>query len=369
MAGKARSAKGCPLAFPPWAAPRKARSLGGKAAAPKAHPPGWSENPCTDDTVANQRRQRQDGAATSIAGWPRANDGASCRRQRSSTDRDAMARTAPAPFSASLGLDATRKDLGSMGVVDSAASLHGDDLRQSHRRRRAGARVPSAFDIAATARFLESKAVRPRRLWGWRRCASTRAPKRANLESFLRGPICRWSPICAIPDVHWRDGASVFDLPALACREMGAMAPAAALDRTRWHANRPQAGRRCFSPRPLLPPGVGRIAALGCRRFARGPLVARACRGFLGCFDRFACGFLGASAAFRPPPAASRTLRLLPLSAASEADFGVGDVFGLGNAARRDGRDHDECEQTRGRSGSLTRHLAKRERPAPLGQY
>jgi len=109
--------------------------------------------------------------ATNIAGW------LAGKRQRvvlADNDRQQTAtqwlarRPALFPRIAGLAADATKKDLKEFDwcVVDSAAGLRGEDLRESTRI--ADVMLvpvsPSAFDIAATARFLatvsETKAVR-----------------------------------------------------------------------------------------------------------------------------------------------------------------------------------------------------------------
>ncbi|MBK8687225.1 MAG: ParA family protein [Betaproteobacteria bacterium] len=109
-------------------------------------------------------------------------------------------------------------------VVDSAAGIHGDDLKQALK----GADVllvpvsASAFDIAATQRFLaivaETKAVKKGRLAiglvAMRVDARTHSA--AELDVFLGG--CAFPRVAQLRDaqiyVHCaRDGASVFDLP------------------------------------------------------------------------------------------------------------------------------------------------------------
>ena len=109
-------------------------------------------------------------------------------------------------------------------VVDSAAGIHGDDLKQALK----GADVllvpvsASAFDIAATQRFLaivaETKAVKKGRLAiglvAMRVDARTHSA--AELDVFLGG--CAVPRVAQLRDaqiyVHCaRDGASVFDLP------------------------------------------------------------------------------------------------------------------------------------------------------------
>ncbi|MBK9702849.1 MAG: ParA family protein [Betaproteobacteria bacterium] len=109
-------------------------------------------------------------------------------------------------------------------VVDSAAGMHGDDLKQALK----GADVllvpvsASAFDIAATQRFLaivaETKAVKKGRLAiglvAMRVDARTHSA--AELDVFLGG--CAFPRVAQLRDaqiyVHCaRDGASVFDLP------------------------------------------------------------------------------------------------------------------------------------------------------------
>ena len=109
-------------------------------------------------------------------------------------------------------------------VVDSAAGMHGDDLRASVR----SADVmlvpvsPSAFDIAATARFLatvtEIKAVRQGALAlglvAMR--VDPRTKSAEELESFLRGldlPLVAHLRDTQVYVHCARDGASVFDLP------------------------------------------------------------------------------------------------------------------------------------------------------------
>lgn len=168
---------------------------------------------------------------TNIAGW------LAGKRQRvvlADHDRQQTAtqwlarRPALFPRIAGLPAEATKKDLKDFDpqwcVIDSAAGLHGDDLRASVRV----ANVmlvpvsPSAFDIAVTARFLatvmDSKAVKQGvvalGLVAMRVDARTKSAE--ELESFLRGldlPLVTHLRDTQVYVHCARDGASVFDLP------------------------------------------------------------------------------------------------------------------------------------------------------------
>jgi chromosome partitioning protein len=169
--------------------------------------------------------------ATNIAGWL-----AGKRQrvalldadpQRSSTQWLAR-RPALFPSIAGFGRDAGKKELKDVGpqwlVVDSHAGLHGDDLRDAIRR--ADALVvpvsPSAFDMAATAHFLQAisdyRAVREGgvaiALVAMRVDARTRSA--AELDEFLQGfafPLVTHLRDTQVYVYCARDGYSVFDLP------------------------------------------------------------------------------------------------------------------------------------------------------------
>jgi chromosome partitioning protein len=167
--------------------------------------------------------------ATNIAGW------LAGKRQRvvlADNDRQQTAtqwlarRPALFPRIAGLAADATKKDLKEFDwcVVDSAAGLRGEDLRESTRI--ADVMLvpvsPSAFDIAATARFLatvsETKAVRqgmlPLGLVAMR--VDPRTKSAEDLDLFLRGldlPLVTHLRDTQVYVHCARDGASVFDLP------------------------------------------------------------------------------------------------------------------------------------------------------------
>jgi chromosome partitioning protein len=169
--------------------------------------------------------------ATNVAGWL-----AGKRQKVALVDADPqrsaadwMARRPPL-FPAIIGApaDASRRDLAALEVdwvvVDSPAAVHGEVLRDLVRR--ADALVvpvsPSAFDMGATARFLEAvteyKAVRagdvPLAIVGMRVDGRTLAA--GELDDFARAQ--RFSHVTNLRDtqvyVHCaRDGLSVFDLP------------------------------------------------------------------------------------------------------------------------------------------------------------
>ena len=109
-------------------------------------------------------------------------------------------------------------------VVDTPAALHGDDLRDAVRRAdlMLVPLAPSAFDIAATQRFLatvaEQKAVRRGELAiglvAMRVDARTRSA--AELDEFLAGyrlPLVTHLRDTQVYVSCAREGASVFDLP------------------------------------------------------------------------------------------------------------------------------------------------------------
>lgn len=132
------------------------------------------------------------------------------------------------PSIAHFAADASRKEMKEVGlewiVVDSAAGLRGEALRDALRRADALV-VPvaaSAFDMAATADFLaavgESKAMREGALAvglvAMRVDARTRAA--AELDQFLRGfafPLVTHLRDTQVYVYCARDGLSVFDLP------------------------------------------------------------------------------------------------------------------------------------------------------------
>jgi chromosome partitioning protein len=169
--------------------------------------------------------------ATNIAGWL-----AGKRQrvalldadpQRSSTQWLAR-RPTLFPSIAGFGRDAGKKELKDVGpqwlVVDTHAGLHGDDLRDAIKR--ADSLVvpvsPSAFDMAATAHFLQAisdhKAVREGgvaiALVAMRVDARTRSA--AELDEFLQGfafPLVTHLRDTQVYVYCARDGYSVFDLP------------------------------------------------------------------------------------------------------------------------------------------------------------
>jgi len=166
--------------------------------------------------------------ATNIAGWL-----AGKRQKVVLEDRDAQQsatqwlarRPALFPAVSGVGADAKKKDLDAQWlVVDSAAGLHGDDLRSAIRI--ADVMLvpvsPSAFDMAATQRFLQAiadyKAVKAGDLAvglvGMRVDPRTRSA--GELETFLES--FEFPVVTHLRDtqvyVHCaRDGACVFDLP------------------------------------------------------------------------------------------------------------------------------------------------------------
>jgi chromosome partitioning protein len=169
--------------------------------------------------------------ATNIAGWL-----AGKRQRVVLVDNDAQQsatqwlarRPALFPRIAGLPPGATKKDLKDLDpqwcVVDSAAALRGDDLRAVVR----GADImlvpvtPSAFDMAATARFLatvmEIKAVKQGALATGLVAmrVDARTISAEELEAFLRGfdfPLVAHLRDTQVYVHCARNGASVFDLP------------------------------------------------------------------------------------------------------------------------------------------------------------
>ena len=169
--------------------------------------------------------------ATNIAGWL-----AGKRQKVVLEDRDPQQsatqwlarRPALFPAVAGAGVEATKKDLQAQKtqwlVVDSAAGLHGDDLRSAVRM--ADVMLvpvsPSAFDMAATQRFLraiaEYKAVKQGSLAlglvGMRVDARTKSA--GELEAFLADfefPVVANLRDTQVYVYCARDGACVFDLP------------------------------------------------------------------------------------------------------------------------------------------------------------
>lgn len=169
--------------------------------------------------------------ATNIAGW------LAGKRQRvglhdSDPQRSATQwlarRPALFPSIAGFGIDAGRKEMKEVGlewlVVDSAAGLRGDALRDALRRADAVV-VPvpaSSFDMAATADFLaavaDSKPIREGStlvgLVAMRVDARTRAA--GELDAFLEAaafPLVTHLRDTQVYVYCARDGLSVFDLP------------------------------------------------------------------------------------------------------------------------------------------------------------
>ncbi len=169
--------------------------------------------------------------ATNVAGWL-----AGKRQRVALTDHDPQQSSAqwlarrPALFPRIAGAppDASKKELKDAGmkwlVIDSPAGLHGDTLRDNIRL--ADVMLvpvsPSAFDTAATRRFLdhiiEFKAVKQGALAigliAMRVDARTHSA--AELELFLKGyefPLVAHLRDTQIYVYCARDGASVFDLP------------------------------------------------------------------------------------------------------------------------------------------------------------
>lgn len=169
--------------------------------------------------------------ATNVAGWL-----AGKRQRVAIDDRDPQQSSTgwlerrPALFPAIGRLDggARRKDAGVQDfqwcIVDSAAGLHGDDLRETVR----GADMllvpltPSAYDMTATERFVarlaEIKSVRrgtlPIGIVAMRVDARTRSAE--ELDAFLAGfdlPVVAHLRQTQVYVQCARDGASVFDLP------------------------------------------------------------------------------------------------------------------------------------------------------------
>ena len=169
--------------------------------------------------------------ATNIAGWL-----AGKRQRVALLDADPQGSSTqwlsrrPALFPSIAGFagDVGRKELRDVApdwlVVDSAAGVRGDDLRDAVKR--ANAMLvpisPSVFDMAATARFLktisELKAVRegglPVALVAMRVDARTHAA--AELDEFLKQsdfPLVAHLRDTQVYVYCARDGLSVFDLP------------------------------------------------------------------------------------------------------------------------------------------------------------
>jgi chromosome partitioning protein len=169
--------------------------------------------------------------ATNIAGWL-----AGKRQRVVLEDRDPQQSSTfwlarrPALFPAVLAAnsDTQKKDLVADGVqwrvTDSAAGLHGDDLREAVR----SADVmlvpisPSVFDMAATARFLqqiaEFKAIKQGGLAvglvGTR--VDSRTHSSADLDEFMKStgfPVVAHLRGTQVYVYCARDGASIFDLP------------------------------------------------------------------------------------------------------------------------------------------------------------
>ena len=169
--------------------------------------------------------------ATNIAGW------LAGKRQRvalqdadpqRSSSQWLARRPALFPPIAGFAADASKKELKDVApdwrVVDSPAGLHGEALRDAVKK--ADALIvpvsPSAFDMGATARFLEQvadlKAVRegglPLALVAMRVDARTRSA--AELDLFLKGydfPLVTHLRDTQVYVYCARDGYSVFDLP------------------------------------------------------------------------------------------------------------------------------------------------------------
>ncbi|CAG1011289.1 hypothetical protein RHIZO_03979 [Rhizobiaceae bacterium] len=169
--------------------------------------------------------------ATNIAGWL-----AGKRQRVAIDDRDPQRsstgwlerRPALFPPIALIESGARRKDAKSLGlqwcVVDSAAGLHGDELRDALRPADMllVPLTPSAYDMVATHNFLaglaESKAVRqqalPIGIVAMRVDARTHSA--TELDDFLGG--CDFPVVAHLRQTQVyvgcaRDGASVFDLP------------------------------------------------------------------------------------------------------------------------------------------------------------
>lgn len=169
--------------------------------------------------------------ATNVAGWL-----AGKRQRVAIADQDPQGsasewlarRPALFPGVAAAPPEAKRRDLDDLDlrwlVVDSAAGLHGDALREAVRRADAilVPVAPSSFDMAATARFLDAivayKSVReqdvPVALVGMRVDARTVAA--GELDAFAQSR--EFPHVTNLRDtqvyVHCaRDGLSVFDLP------------------------------------------------------------------------------------------------------------------------------------------------------------
>lgn len=169
--------------------------------------------------------------ATNIAGWL-----AGKRQRVALDDRDPQQSSTfwlsrrPALFPAIIaaapgtGVRELKADGVQWRVIDSAAGLHGDDLREMLRI--AGILLipisPSVFDMAATARFLqqigEFKAIRQGELAvglvGTR--VDSRTHSSADLEAFMQStgfPVVAQLRGTQVYVYCARDGASIFDLP------------------------------------------------------------------------------------------------------------------------------------------------------------
>ncbi len=193
---------------------------------------GLGETPMQTILVANPKGgSGKTTLATNIAGWL-----AGKRQKVGLTDHDPQQssvqwlarRPALFPRIAGIAPDATKKALKDDGlqwlVVDSAAGLHGDALRDNIRF--ADIMLvpvsPSAFDTDATRRFLdrivEFKAVKQGALVvgliAMRVDARTHSA--AELDEFLKGydfPLVAHLRDTQVYVYCARDGASVFDLP------------------------------------------------------------------------------------------------------------------------------------------------------------
>jgi chromosome partitioning protein len=169
--------------------------------------------------------------ATNIAGWlagKRQRVGLQDADPQGSASHWLSRRPALFPPIAGFGADAGRKEMKDVGiewlVVDSAAGSRGDALRDAMRR--ADAMIvpvsPSTFDMAATARFLQSiadyKAIREGGLAvglvAMRVDARTRAA--GELDEFLEQfqfPVVTHLRDTQVYVYCARDGYAVFDLP------------------------------------------------------------------------------------------------------------------------------------------------------------
>ena len=169
--------------------------------------------------------------ATNVAGWlagKRQRVALSDHDPQQSSTQWLARRPALFPRIAGMGADARRKDLEAVSaewvVVDSPAGLHGDDLRHAigHADVMLVPVSPSAYDMVATQRFLDSiagwKGVRKGTLAialvAMRVDARTRSA--AELDAFLASwdfPLVTHLRDTQVYIHCARDGASVFDLP------------------------------------------------------------------------------------------------------------------------------------------------------------